>query len=168
MDTEYGCMQVCSCVHSAHIHRVREAKFHIVLLWIICALLEFTDMKMLDILNFSNRFDGVNSNLGHSTQRRHNLWIIYDQLFIITYIFFFSRSLSTWYFHCTRIGVLNFLLKKQNALFLSARDCNQRRLFIFIPFKFRINFHKSVVTLVARLSSISVCHDKFSIFSTIV
>lgn len=162
------CKYAVVCTVHTYTEWERLSSISYVLLWIICALLEFTDMKMLDILNFSNRFDGVNSNLGHSTQRRHNLWIIYDQLFIITYIFFFSRSLSTWYFHCTRIGVLNLFFKKQNALFYSARDCNQRRLFIFIPFKFRINFHKSVVTLVARLSSISVCHDKFSILSTIV
>lgn len=122
LDTEYGCMQVCSCVHSAHIQRVREAKFHIVLLWIICALLEFTDMKMLDILNFSNRFDGVNSNLGHSTQRRHNLWIIYDQLFIITYIFFFSLA------HClldifTAQGLVCSIFKKKTKciILFSAR-----------------------------------------------
>lgn len=29
--------------------------------------------------------------LGQSTQRRHNLWIIYDQLFIITYFFLYIQ-----------------------------------------------------------------------------
>lgn len=113
MDTEYGCVQACSCVHSAHIHRVREAKFHIVLLWIIFALLEFTDMKQLDILNFSNRFDGVNSNLGHSTQRRHNLWIIYDQLFIITYIFFFLSLIVYLIFSLHKDWCAQFFLKNE-------------------------------------------------------
>lgn len=53
----------------------------------------FNDMKLLTgvfrcIFWISNRFDGVNSNLGHSTRRRHRLWIIYDQLFIITYFLY--------------------------------------------------------------------------------
>lgn len=115
---------------------------------------------------FSNRFDGVNSNLGHSTQRRHNLWIIYDQLFIITYFLYSAQK------NCAHFKI-HYSIHS---------DCNQR-LFIFIhiyvsqcvlffPAIFllpplsgsSINFHKSANALVAGLSSISDCHDIFYSF----
>lgn len=64
----------------------------------------FNDMKLLDVLDFFFRIDltGVNSNLGHTTRRRHKhmnyLWsIIYHYIFSIfnakfCYQFFFLKT----------------------------------------------------------------------------
>lgn len=84
LHTECVCVWVSKCAYIKSKNSIS--------CWIICVLLVFIDMKMLVVLNFSNRFDGVNSKVGHYSQRRHNLWIIYDQLFIIR--FFHSLLLS--------------------------------------------------------------------------
>lgn len=92
-------------------------------------LLEYIDVKCYGLVGCGsvrfgilNRFDGLNANLGHSTLRRHYLWIIYDQLFIITY---FSGIYATWK-NCVCIISLEQW----------PNDCNQRLysiLTVFFP-----------------------------------
>lgn len=116
-------------------------------------LLEYIDVKCYGLVGCGsvrfgilNRFDGLDANLGHSTQRRHYLWIIYDQLFIITY---FSGIYATWK-NCACIILLEQWPNYCNQRLYSILSVFFSSCFSFSPglcahylSRNRINFHKS-------------------------